>query len=237
MKKILLTFGVLSLLLHTSFCQKAPVTFGKIDKEDVAGNVYKNDTSAAAVVLADYGWFDINNFTFTQTLRVKILKKAGYDLADFTYYTDERPNVKGMVYNLDGDKVIKEKLPASSFYYKKLGTDSWETSFSIPNVKEGTVFDIQYTYSGLPFVWLFQRTIPVKYSELDIPQSPYLNYSKNFFGYTPLAISTGDKWVATDVPAFREEPYINSRENYMTKMEIEIRSITIPGYVRNYSST
>ena len=189
------------------------------------------------MVLVDYGWFDINSFTFTQTLRVKILKKAGYDLADFKYDTDERPLVRGMVYNLEGDKVVKEKLPASAFYYKKLGTDSWETSFSIPNVKEGTVFDIQYTCQGLPYEWLFQRTIPVKYSELVIPQSPYLNFSKNFFGYTPLAVSNGDRWVATDVPAFREEPYINSRENYMTKMEIEIRSISIPGFVRSYSTT
>jgi hypothetical protein len=237
MKNLLLSFVVFSIFLLPSFCQKAPITFGKITKEDVANNTYEPDTSAAAVVLVDYGWFDIENFIFTRTLRIKILKKSGYDVSDLRYLVDEKPAVKGMIYNMQGDQLVKEKLPSSSIFYKKLSSGLYEVTLAIPDLKVGTVFDLQYVFQGLPMEWDFQRIIPVKYSEIDIPQSPYLNFSKNFFGYIPMTVSTTDRWAAANVPAFKAEPFINSRDNYMSKMEIEIRSITIPGYFKTYTTS
>jgi hypothetical protein len=237
MKKILFLTVVISLFAMPTFCQKAPITFGKITKEEVASTTYDQDTSAAAVVLCDYGWFDKENVQFTRILRYKILKKSGYDISDLRYLTGEKPAVKGFVYNMEGDQVVKEKLAASNIFFKKLSSGLNETTIAIPNLKVGTVFDIQYTYTGLPSEWYFQRDIPVKYSEIDIPQADYFKYSTNFFGYIPLTVSSLERWGLANVPAFKPEPYINSRENYISKMEINIKAITYTGNFRAIAST
>jgi hypothetical protein len=237
MKKLLISFVVFSLFIMTSLAQKAPVTFGKITKEEVASTTYDLDTSAAAVMLCDFGWFDKANFKFTRIFRYKILKKAGYDISDLRYFTDEKPAVKGMVYNIEGDQVVKEKLNSSNIFSKMLGSGLYETSIAIPNLKVGTVFDIQYTSDGLPPEWYFQQAVPVKYSEINIPQADYFKYSTNFFGYLPLTLSSIERWGISNVPAFKPEPFINSRENYISKMEINIKAITYTGNFRAISST
>ena len=228
---------MLSLFILPSFGQKSPITFGKITKEEVASTTYDLDTSAAAVVLCDYGWFDKANFQFTRIFRYKILKKAGYDISDLRYLSGEKPSVKGMVYNMEGDQVVKEKLNSSNIFFKMLGSGLYETSIAIPNLKVGTVFDIQYTSNGLPSEWYFQQDVPVKYSEINIPQADYFKYSTNFFGYLPLTVSAMDRWGISNAPAFKPEPFINSRENYISKMEINIKAITYTGNFRAISST
>jgi len=99
----------------------------------------------------------------------------------------------------------------------------------MPNVKEGSVIEIEYTHFLPPFEWKFQDEIPVAYSELWLQPNTYIEFSKNMFGFAPLASSSEDRWVAKDMPAMRAEPFTNSINNYITKFEIEIRSINIPG--------
>ena len=235
MKKLLLLFIILPLFAQSGFGQKAPVTFGKVDPQDVKMKVYDLDTSAVAVVLADYGYFDVEDFDFTRTLRVKILKKAGYGLADFKYHVMNKPIIRGVVYNLVGDEIVKEKLPSTSVFTKRFSNDTYEVSVAIPNVKEGTVFDLEVTFTGLPYEWAFQSGVPIRLSELRIPTSSYIDFSKNFFGYLPLSVNTNERWVSVNAPAFKSEPYINSPENYQTKFEIDIRAITLPGYFKTYT--
>lgn len=220
-----------------SFCQKAPVTYGKVPLEDLKMTVYDSDTTAPAVVLCDYGFFDKERFDFTRLLRIKILRKEGFPYADAKYLTMSNPGIRAMIYNLDGEEIIKEKLSGSSIYIKMLSADIYETSFAMPNVNVGSVIDIEFKYNGLPYIWNFQRLIPVRHSELIIPESEYLDISKNFFGYVPLTIKERDRWVATNVPAFKPEPHIDSPENYMTKLEIEIRKVSYLGYIRSLSTS
>lgn len=220
-----------------SFCQKAPVTYGKVPLEDLKMTVYDSDTTAPAVVLCDYGFFDKERFDFTRLLRIKILRKEGFPYADAKYLTMSNPSIRAMIYNLDGEEIIKEKLSGSSIYIKMLTADIYETSFAMPNVNVGSVIDIEFKYNGLPYIWNFQRLIPVRHSELIIPESEYLDISKNFFGYVPLTIKERDRWVATNVPAFKPEPHIDSPENYMTKLEIEIRKVSYLGYIRSLSTS
>jgi hypothetical protein len=237
MKKFLLLFIIMPLFMQPLLSQKPPVTFGKINPEDIKMTVYEKDTSAVAIVLADYGWFSSTDFTFTRIFRVKILKKAGYDYANFKDETMSKPTVRGITYSLDGEKVVKEKLPASSVFIKKTTSETYETSLAMPNIKVGSVFDIELSYDWLPYEWYFQRYIPVVYSELYIQDSPLIDFSKNFFGYVQLTATNNNQWIARDVPAFKSEPYINSAENYITKFEIEIKAITIPGNFKAFTSS
>ena len=77
-----------------SFCQKAPVTYGKVPLEDLKMTVYDSDTTAPAVVLCDYGFFDKERFDFvTRLLRIKILRKEGFPYADAKYLTMSNPYI------------------------------------------------------------------------------------------------------------------------------------------------
>src|SRR4030042_3861077 len=75
--------------------QKPPVKFGKIDRELLEMTVYEPDTSAEAVILCNYGRFDPVNFQFTNTIRIKILKKEGYYWANMVLTTPAKGDDKG----------------------------------------------------------------------------------------------------------------------------------------------
>jgi hypothetical protein len=106
----------------------------------------------------------------------------------------------------------------------------------MPNVKVGSVIDIEFTHPLPPSVWYFQQEIPVMLSELIIPESQYIDYRMNFTGYEALDIRTKNHWAAKHVPAFHEEPYTNSIENYITKFDIELLSVHFPGLYREYAT-
>jgi len=231
---------MLLLVLVTICCvfgQKQPFTYGKVPLEDLKMTSYDPDTTAPAVVLCDYGWFDKDRFNFTRLLRIKILRKEGFQYADGKYITMSNPSIRAMTYNLDGEEISREKLPGSSIYSKMLTSGIYETSFAMPNVAVGSVIEMEFRYSGLPYKWSFQWRIPVRHSELIIPESEYMVFSKNFFGYVPLSVYEDDRWVATDVPAFKPEPFIDSPENYMTKFEIEVQKISYLGYIQSFNTS
>jgi hypothetical protein len=43
--------------------------------------------------------------------------------------------------------------------------------------------------------------------------------------------------VAKEMPAFKEEPYLNSTENYITKFEFDIMDIFYPGYYKSFTTS
>jgi len=106
----------------------------------------------------------------------------------------------------------------------------------MPNIKVGSVIDIQITFDGIPPEWEFQQEIPVVHSELIIEQSPYITYNKNYFGYIPLSVNTNRRWVLQNAPAFKPEPYITSSKNYRARFEFDIEEVAIPPSSRTYTN-
>jgi hypothetical protein len=218
------------------FAQKAPMKFGKVDMADLQMTSYAADTSASAVVLCNYGYFSSSDFRFTQMIRIKILKKEGLVWADHKYPGYSKSDVRGVTYNLENGEVVESKLKSESIFRERISDDNYRLRIAMPNVKEGSVFDIQFSYSWLPSVWSFQEQIPVRWSELIIEPSQYVEFRKTYTGFVPLSVNTDMRWVAKDVPAFKSEPYMNSIANFIAKYEIEILRITIPDYYREYST-
>ncbi len=227
----------------SAFAQKAPVKFGTLDKADLEMKVYDLDTSASAVILCDYGFFNATSFYFTHTLRVKILKKEGTRWGDWLFYIDEDIPIKGITYNLVNGEMVETKLKSESVYRERVYENYYRTRVAMPNVSAGSVIEIQYTIPWLPNEWLFQQVIPVRWSELVIESSPYFQWRKNFFGFTSLDENSNSRWVAKNVPAFKEEPYIANVKNYLTRFTIEIQMISVPpannrvGYYKEFSTT
>ncbi len=216
------------LTFHIILAQKPPIKFGKVDISDLQMEYYALDSTAPAVVLCDYGVFSILDYKFTRILRIKILKKEGYYLANRVFYYLEETNIDGKTFNLVNGEIVVDKLKSESVFREKITEGVVAIKVTMPNVKVGSVLDIRFSHVGMPREWRFQQIVPVKWSELIIDRSPYIAYQKNYFGYVPLNISTGTRWVASDVPAFKPEPFINSVENYITKFEFDIQEINIP---------
>jgi hypothetical protein len=226
----------------SAFSQKAPMKYGKINKADLEMKVYPLDTSASAAVLCDYGYFDSNQFQFVRTLRVKIFKKEGLDWANKTFPGDSKGNVRGITFNLENGQIIESKLKSESIFKERVTEDYYRLRIAMPNVKEGSIMDMEFVYPTLPSEWRFQQEIPVRWSELVVETSPYVEFRKNFTGFERLAETSDMRWVAKDVPAFKKEPYMNDVSNYITKFEIELLRVSLPGnehsagYYREYST-
>lgn len=233
MKKIYLflsTFVLINLSLAL-FSQKAPMKFGKVDLQDLQMNFYPADSSASAVVLCNYGYFNASKFEFVHQIRIKILKEEGKEWGNFYVPAAEKTNVRGQTINLENGQPVVSKLGKDGVFIERVTRDVYNARVAMPNVKVGAVLDVEFFYSGLPSYWNFQETIPVKWSELILEKNENVSFNKNFVGYVQLSEVSDDRWVAKNVPAFVPEPYINNMKNYLTHFDIELSSVHIPGYL------
>ena len=237
MKKTIFVLVMLIGFAGIAMAEKAPIKFGQVEKADLLDNIFEPDTTAPAVVLCDYGYFSDNRFQTTRTLRIKILKKEGYEWANQSFNSDFKTDIRGITYNLEGNEIVETKLKNESIFKTRITDDYYEIRIAMPNVKIGSIIDIQFVYSGIPYDWDFQQEIPVVHSELIIEPSLYINYHKNYFGYIPLAVNTSNRWVSVNVPAFKPEPYMSSSKNYRSRFEFDIESVSFPGYYHSYTTT
>jgi hypothetical protein len=217
--------------------QPAPARYGKIDMADLEMTVYAPDSTAEAVILCDFGEFNPNTFDFSRLLRIKVLKKEGSGIVDRVFYINGSGSIKGCTYNLVDGQVIESKLKNESIFKERVHDDRYRYRVAMPDVRAGSVVEIQYIFPLLPNEWLFQDYVPVRWSELRITDSPYVTFQKVFYGFQPLFINGPGRWVGKDMPALRSEPYMNSLSNYLTKVEIELSNITVPGYAKFYTSS
>ncbi len=209
-----------SIILSSSLnAQK--IKFGDIPLEDLKMEVYEHDSAAGAVILHDVGEFDGNNITFTRHIRVKILKKSGLDWGNWIFNTPSKGNFKVLVFNLEYGVVNKERANSNDIYMEDVVDDFIVTKVFAPNVKVGSVIDILYTHSGVPLEWRFQERIPIRYSNLKMSLSKYVKFNRSFYGFEPIETVSENEWKATNMPAFRFEPYLNNYTNYITKFEFQ----------------
>lgn len=212
------------------FSQKAPIKFGEIDLSDLLMNNYHEDSTAPAVILCSYGYFNGNDHYFTLIQRIKILKEEGKEYANFVFNTNNKSDIRGVTFNYENGKIVKSKLSPTQIYEEIVRKDYVRMKVAMPNVKVGSVIDIEFRHFLLPASWYFQSHIPIKMNVLILEESPYVSYKVKKYGfYQPKEIKT-NYFVVERVPAFREEPYLSSDENYITKFEFEVESINIPGY-------
>ena len=114
---------VLALISQTLIAQKAPIKFGEIPLEDLKMTSYDKDSSAAAVILTDYGEAYITvtaidaSLQFERHVRIKILKKEGLDWANGSiplFHSggggEKISSFKAATYNLENGKVVETRM-------------------------------------------------------------------------------------------------------------------------------
>lgn len=178
-----LVLGLLSLICFDLFAQKAPVKFSDVSKEEVSMTSYDKDSTASAVVLADYGTSMITyrqnvgfSLDFERITRIKILTKEGLSWGNFTIplykhgSDDEKVmGLKAVTYNLEDGKIVESKLKNDGIFTEHYDANHDLVKVTCPNVKEGSVVEITYKVNS-PFMfnfqdWYFQSTIPTVVSE------------------------------------------------------------------------
>jgi hypothetical protein len=216
--------------------QKAPIKFGNVETADLEMTTYSLDSTAPAVILCDYGYWSLSDYKFVRIIRYKILTADGLEYANGIFPGSQTTSVRGRTYNLVNGEIVETKLKNENVFKERVTEDYYRLRVAMPDVKIGSVFDIEFTNPFLINEWKFQQKIPVKYSELIIPESQYIDFRKNYFGYIPLTYNSTDRWYAENMPAFKEEPFTNSIENYITKFEFDILSLHFPGYYREFTT-
>jgi hypothetical protein len=217
--------------------QKTPSKFGEPEAEELLMKFYPTDSTASAAILCNYGYFRSSDFQFEHFIRTKILKKEGYEWADHTYSAYSDIYVKGYTYNVENGETIKTKLNQSSIITERFKDGRRKVRFAMPNVREGSVIDIEITCKTFPEEWRFQEIIPVKWSEINLEPTQQVSFQSLIWGKIPLFVNTSGRWIAKDMPAFHEEPYMNSMENYISKIEFDVSHIETSSTYRSYASS
>lgn len=201
----------LSATIASAQIMKVP-PFGKISMEELTATQCPIDTGAQAYYIFDKGQTEfvyLNTIIrdneagsnkgfqmkYERHLRVKILDKAASsDLADFEIplfvrgqNKEQITQIKGFTYNLVNGKIEKTKLDSKQIITDKKD-DNWVVvKFAMPDVREGTVFEVSYQILSDFFFnlqeWHFQRMYPVLYSEYQVGIPQYFIYNVDMLGY------------------------------------------------------
>ena len=228
----------------------------------------KDSTAAAVVLYEHSNRYpDRNNDEIPRTdyyYRIKILDKSAFDLANISInlYDKQRiEDIKAITYNLtDVGTFSRTRLLDKDIFTIKEG-ENWKLKkFTLPNIKVGSV--IEYTYSILsPYLsikdWNFQSEIPKIKSELDLSILGNYKYNMKITGSLKLdkdepsihkrcviidGIGEGNcatfSYGMNNIPAFKEEDYMLSKKNYISKITFDLKSHTsYRGVTKNLTTT
>lgn len=214
------------------------------------------DSTASAVILFDGGevYHDgSGNLILDRHVRIKILNEEGIERADIdiVYRAETRTanvyRIRGETYNLDDrGRFVTASLNRREIFEEDLGDDLKRVRFTLPQVRVGSVIEYRYRqrfdYAYWLPSWTFQSDEPVRHAQLVVRMPNRFRYvigSRGFINlnrnYTtrpitgPLGDTVEHTWVLTDLPALREEPYMTTPRDYMSRI-----SFQPSGYIDGY---
>lgn len=189
---------------------------------------------------------------FERRMKIKIFSKAGLKWAQMSipYYEDNTNSekiseLKGNTYNLGNSGVQISALDPKSTFNEKENENWHNKKFAMPDVKEGSIIEVSYKINS-PYLfnfrnWEFQSGIPVIYSEYTTKMIPFYEYQyilqgTNKFDDFKSAIDIGVTkqfnnmeykdmvyfFVMKDLPAFRDESFITSAQDYIVKLNFQL---------------
>ncbi|HEX6889140.1 MAG TPA: DUF3857 domain-containing protein [Chryseolinea sp.] len=213
-----------------SQAQKEPSKFGEVTMDELKMKTFVSDTSVAAVILFDKGETIMTQgnitITFKRHVRIKILKRDALTEWGSGEILAERgtlSKLKGATYNLENGSIVVSPMLEESIFKTRANKYVDQVRFTLPNVKEGSVIEFSYALDAdaLPG-WQFQNSIPTARSEYVLEVPEHFEYRKQFKGtLNPTSHSkkgTQEKWVFTNVPAFKPEPFMPNKEDYVSQV-------------------
>lgn len=229
---------------------------GQTTIDELKMSVYEKDSTANAVVLYEEALRYIDesrsyDFSTDHYYRVKILTDQGKEKANISidlYKKEKIYDIEAVTYNLENGVMKKVKISDSDVFTKTLSENYRRISFTLPAINPGSVIEYSYTvtspYPGIDS-WYFQSDIPKKESYFSTLLIANWKYKKRLNG--PLKLSTSEGSVKKnciyiegigrghcnalthgmkDIPAFKKEKYMTSKENFISKLSYDLESFT-----------
>ncbi|MHA4894929.1 DUF3857 domain-containing protein [Pedobacter sp. PWIIR3] len=238
------------------------IKFGKIDPEEFNIKPGGADSAAAAVAIFDVGqgYFETNTATIQYVMerhtRIKIINKSGYDYANLEiqlYRTSSKgttlSGIEACTYNMENGKMVVSKIGSDAKFTERQDKNYSIKKFALPNIKEGSIVEFKYKiktdyFFRLP-TWYFQRHIPTIYSEYVVSVPDFFNYKAISDGLNQVnsqkeIVTDGVvyKYVVNNVPGLRSEKYVANMDDYLSRVNFEIATITRPGEMtKDFTST
>tara|TARA_R110000868_G_scaffold117054_2_gene311030 strand:- start:4834 stop:6822 length:1989 start_codon:yes stop_codon:yes gene_type:complete len=256
--------------------------YGNVSKEELLEKVHPIDSTAAAAIIfkkaKTYFVYERGNGFYLYhdfKIRFKVYKTKGLKWADFSViYLNKREGFEEEIvkfsncitYNLENGEIIVTPLRNEGNLKTNLNKYWNQTLITMPNVKVGSVIEINYTVksrNNVRFpVFNFQYEIPVNYAEYqtDIPE--VFIYKTLLTGYNKIeatskivkeAESFSHKYnqqsdfpykyqmasyKAVNIPALKEEAYVDNIKNYRSSIQHELETTRFPfDGVVDYSMT
>lgn len=195
---------------------------------------------------------------YERTTRLKILSEAGVKYAEVSipfYYEgnifEKVIDIEANAYNHENGLTYKTALSSSAIFTEKLNNRWNVRKFAVPNVREGTIVEYRYKIVSQYLFnlrdWEFQWKIPVVYSEYEVRMIPFYEYAWLLQGANKFEeqlsyvdkktsrhygrIDFNDmvhKYVMKNIPAFRNEEFITSINDYIIKLDFQLSRVNNP---------
>lgn len=224
---------------------------GKVTIQELNEKIHPNDSSAAAAIIFKKSKIRYDNFlgqVITETeVKMKIYKKEGYDYANVKeiFYNGNNESVDFtdvFTYNLVNGQIVKTKLKKESEFKEALTKNVIAKKIAISDVKEGSIIEYKIKrHSNNAFTlvnYYFQEKIPINDIELKVEFSDRFYYNKSLTGYlSPQKVDDNfndansnfiqnrTTYRLKNVPAFKDEGYVNNIDNYRSRIRYELASV------------
>jgi transglutaminase-like putative cysteine protease len=204
-------FNLLIFISFTTLTQAQNFPYGKFTVEEMHQKNYKNDTSAHAFVLEEFGSTRIDvgsddaiKTSFKYHVRIKILDSKGFDkgTVKIPFYDsedthDEVTDIKAITTYMENDGSIKTAELDRSKIFTTTENKYWkQIKFAMPNLRNGCI--IEYTYTKIiPGFWRFpswefQDDIPKAYSEYEVHIPAFWTFNAMIRGSLKLTKNKAD---------------------------------------------
>jgi len=192
---------------------------------------------------------------FKRHTKIKVLKESYINNANFIIpiykgQTDEEVivNFKATTYNVSNGQLVQTKLDKHKLF-KETINKYWDNyKFAMPDIKVGSIIEFEYEISS-PFKfmlqdWEFQNSIPTIFSEYTVKMIPFYAYQMRLQGANKFDIRNSSEekglkkqyhavqfrdmihyFAMKDIPAFKDESFISSRDNYIIKLDFQLSQI------------
>lgn len=198
---------------------------------------------------------DYVNVHTTYYFKIKLFKKEGFEHATFSIpifnnktISEEVIEIKGITHN--SNNTNKTHLSLNDVFTVAKNKNLKTVKFTMPNLEEGCIIEVSYTVVT-PFKynltgWNFQSDIPKLTSQYKALIPGNYTYNRRLTGYLKLSINNSSvkkKCFKVDgyagysdceeiiygmknIPAFIEEDYMTSKENFISKIKFELAEST-----------
>ncbi|WMX16686.1 hypothetical protein [Aureispira sp. CCB-E] len=239
-------------LLSTSYQGDTSVPAAYLKKECYTQISYYKDLQEPDGFKADITYR--NRIKIYKNKGIKYTKDSIYISISDDLNIDKLSRLTITTYNLQDDKVVKTILKEKDCIIDKRHKDYHIIKYAAQDVYVGSIVDIQYSVRTPNLVvlptWYYQSYIPIQFSFYEFMYPEFIDYKVTANGLVELKkeenstlinsdFNGGDmnnqyteinkRFSASNVPAFKTEPFIGSSLNYIGFLDFNIAGYQIPG--------